>query len=252
MAVCDDAAHFEGRIAGIVREARALDRRLPEPVKLVVDDSQKGPAYAVSTPEQRRLIASVARTRASFSTRSTRARHSRGSWSSRARADPWRANEPCSCTRAAFQACSPKASRSQTRSVWTDEPLRWGVAPDPTRGCPPLDPDQAVPGPVVDELRDAQFCHGPTRPATGLPAKTAALTCPVATLSRSTARLRAVDKGPGTAWSGVEGADSPLVGFGATPQSRPLTGGCGRSCPRPSSRSRSRRASRRAAADRST
>ena len=26
-------------------------------------------------------------------------------------------------------------------------------------------------------------------------------------------------KGPGTAWSGVEGADSPLVGFGATPQS---------------------------------
>ena len=65
--------------------------------------------------------------------------------------------------------------------------------------------------------------NGPVaRPATALPAKTAAATCCLATLSRSTARLRAVDKGPGTAWSGVEGADSPLVGFGATPQSQAM------------------------------
>ena len=56
------------------------------------------------------------------------------------------------------------------------------------------------------------------RPATRLPAKTVAATCRLATSSRSTARLRAVDQGPGTAWSGAYGADSPLVGFGATPQ----------------------------------
>jgi len=60
VAVCDDARTFETRIEGIVREARALDPRLPDPVKLTVDDTHKGPAYAVSTPEQRRLIASVA------------------------------------------------------------------------------------------------------------------------------------------------------------------------------------------------
>jgi D-cysteine desulfhydrase len=61
MAVCDDAATFEARIAGIVAEARALVPALPEPARLVVDDRSKGPAYAVSTPEQRRLMARVAR-----------------------------------------------------------------------------------------------------------------------------------------------------------------------------------------------
>ena len=60
VAVCDDAQTFEARIEGIVREARTLDPRLPEPARLTVDDTHKGPAYAVSTPEQRRLIASVA------------------------------------------------------------------------------------------------------------------------------------------------------------------------------------------------
>ena len=61
MAVCDDAATFEARIAGIVAEARALVPALPDPARLVVDDRSKGPAYAVSTPEQRRLMAKVAR-----------------------------------------------------------------------------------------------------------------------------------------------------------------------------------------------
>jgi D-cysteine desulfhydrase len=61
MAVCDDAATFEARIAGIVAEARALAPALPEPARLVVDDRAKGPAYAVSTPEQRRLMARVGR-----------------------------------------------------------------------------------------------------------------------------------------------------------------------------------------------
>jgi D-cysteine desulfhydrase len=60
VAVCDDARTFEERIAGIVREARGLDSRLGEPVRVIVDDAYKGPAYAVSTPEQRRLLVSVA------------------------------------------------------------------------------------------------------------------------------------------------------------------------------------------------
>ena len=60
MAVCEDAATFETRIAGIMKEARQLDVRLPEPAKLVVDDGCKGPAYTVMTVEQRRLLARVA------------------------------------------------------------------------------------------------------------------------------------------------------------------------------------------------
>lgn len=61
MAVCDDAPTFEERIAGIVKEARAIDPTLGAPARLVVDDHAKGPAYAVSTPEQRRRIVEVAR-----------------------------------------------------------------------------------------------------------------------------------------------------------------------------------------------
>ena len=61
MAVCDDARTFEERIQSIIAEARTLDRRLPDPARLVVDDSAKGSAYAVSTPEQRARIAEVAR-----------------------------------------------------------------------------------------------------------------------------------------------------------------------------------------------
>jgi D-cysteine desulfhydrase len=61
MAVCDDAAYFEKTIARIVGEARAWDGSLGEPAPLVVDDRAKGPAYAVSTPEQRETIVRVAR-----------------------------------------------------------------------------------------------------------------------------------------------------------------------------------------------
>jgi D-cysteine desulfhydrase len=59
MAVCDDAAYFEGRITSIIKDARQLDTRLPEPVRVVVDDSAKGPAYAVMTFEQAKLLARV-------------------------------------------------------------------------------------------------------------------------------------------------------------------------------------------------
>ena len=61
MAVCDDAAYFEKTIARIVGEARAWDASLGAPAPLVVDDTAKGPAYAVSTPEQRATIVAVAR-----------------------------------------------------------------------------------------------------------------------------------------------------------------------------------------------
>ncbi|MFT3768817.1 MAG: D-cysteine desulfhydrase family protein [Minicystis sp.] len=61
MAVCDDAPTFEARIAGIVAEARALAPELGDAATLVVDDRAKGPAYAVSTTEQRALMARVAR-----------------------------------------------------------------------------------------------------------------------------------------------------------------------------------------------
>jgi D-cysteine desulfhydrase len=61
-AVCDDAAYFERVIGRIVDEARAWDATLGDPAELVVDDSAKGPAYAVSTAEQRETLARVART----------------------------------------------------------------------------------------------------------------------------------------------------------------------------------------------
>ena len=59
MAVCDDAAYFDARIKAIMQDARQLDTRLPEPVQLIVEDSCKGPAYAVMTIEQRKLLARV-------------------------------------------------------------------------------------------------------------------------------------------------------------------------------------------------
>ncbi len=61
MAVCDDAATFEAIIARIIGEARALEPGLTGLARPVVDDRAKGPAYAVSTPEQRRKIVEVAR-----------------------------------------------------------------------------------------------------------------------------------------------------------------------------------------------
>jgi D-cysteine desulfhydrase len=61
MAVCDDAATFEAIITRIIAEARAVDPTLAAPAKLTVDDSAKGPAYAVSTAEQRARIVEAAR-----------------------------------------------------------------------------------------------------------------------------------------------------------------------------------------------
>lgn len=61
MAVCDDAAFFAKRIDGIIAEARALVPALPDGVRAQVDDAARGPAYAVASAEQRRLIVAVAR-----------------------------------------------------------------------------------------------------------------------------------------------------------------------------------------------
>jgi len=59
--VCDDAPTFTARIAGIMAEARARAPELGPGADLTVDDRWKGPAYAVSTQEQRKLMVRVAR-----------------------------------------------------------------------------------------------------------------------------------------------------------------------------------------------
>lgn len=61
MAVCDDQATFEAIIARIISEARELEPTLTGLARLIVDDRAKGPAYAISTPEQRRGIVDAAR-----------------------------------------------------------------------------------------------------------------------------------------------------------------------------------------------
>ena len=61
IAVCDDAATFDKRIAEIMTEARALDDTLGESASLVVDDSFKGPAYGVSNPQQWRSAVTATR-----------------------------------------------------------------------------------------------------------------------------------------------------------------------------------------------
>ena len=61
MAVCDDAAYFEKTITRIVAEARSWDASFGQPVPIVVDDAAKGPAYAVSSREQRETLVKVAR-----------------------------------------------------------------------------------------------------------------------------------------------------------------------------------------------
>ncbi len=61
MAVCDDSATFERRIGTIIAESRGIDPTLGEPVRWWVDDSAKGPAYGVSTPEQRACMVETAR-----------------------------------------------------------------------------------------------------------------------------------------------------------------------------------------------
>jgi D-cysteine desulfhydrase len=61
MVVQYDAPTFERVIARVVDEARAIVPELSGTAKLVVDDRAKGPAYAVSSPEQRALMVRVAR-----------------------------------------------------------------------------------------------------------------------------------------------------------------------------------------------
>lgn len=61
MAVCDDEATFARITLRIMDEARALEPLLGAPALLVIDDTAKGPAYGVSTPEQRKQIVAAAR-----------------------------------------------------------------------------------------------------------------------------------------------------------------------------------------------
>jgi D-cysteine desulfhydrase len=61
MAVCDDVPTFEAIITRVMGEARELVPDLGEAARWVVDDRAKGPAYAVSTVEQRALMVRVAR-----------------------------------------------------------------------------------------------------------------------------------------------------------------------------------------------
>ncbi|HXX66467.1 MAG TPA: D-cysteine desulfhydrase family protein [Polyangiaceae bacterium] len=61
MAVCDDRAFFENAIARIVGEARSWDPALTDTASVVVDDSSRGPAYGVSSADQRATIVRVAR-----------------------------------------------------------------------------------------------------------------------------------------------------------------------------------------------
>jgi D-cysteine desulfhydrase len=61
MAVCDDVPYFEKTIARIVGEARAWDASLGQPAPVDVDAAAKGPAYAISTRDQRETIVGAAR-----------------------------------------------------------------------------------------------------------------------------------------------------------------------------------------------
>jgi D-cysteine desulfhydrase len=61
MAVSDDAAYFRAVVGQVMSEARAWDASLGEPAPLVIDDAARGPAYGVSTPEQRATMIRVAR-----------------------------------------------------------------------------------------------------------------------------------------------------------------------------------------------
>jgi len=60
-AVSDDRQYIEQVIARVVSEARALDPSLTREAHLVVDDSAKGPAYAVMSEEQRAFLVRVGR-----------------------------------------------------------------------------------------------------------------------------------------------------------------------------------------------
>ena len=62
MAVCDSADYFQRRVEAQMHEARARCGGLPTSPPFVVDDAGKGPAYAVTTTEQRAFLVDVART----------------------------------------------------------------------------------------------------------------------------------------------------------------------------------------------
>lgn len=61
MAVCDDEAYFTRRIEAQMAEARARCPGLPTAPPFVVDAHGKGPAYGVTTAEQRAFLVDVAR-----------------------------------------------------------------------------------------------------------------------------------------------------------------------------------------------
>jgi D-cysteine desulfhydrase len=60
-AVCDDEAYFTKKVTELVEEAHALVDDLPWSPPFTIDDSARGPAYGVATPEQRAFIVDVAR-----------------------------------------------------------------------------------------------------------------------------------------------------------------------------------------------
>lgn len=61
MAVCDDRAYFEARIADIVADAAQHLAAAPDLAQLRVIDAYKGPAYAVPSGEQLAFISAAAR-----------------------------------------------------------------------------------------------------------------------------------------------------------------------------------------------
>jgi len=61
MAVCNDVDYFERTIGTIIEACRSLAPELGAPCSWTVDDSAKGPAYAVSTPPQRARMIEAAR-----------------------------------------------------------------------------------------------------------------------------------------------------------------------------------------------
>jgi D-cysteine desulfhydrase len=61
IAVCDDRAYFEARIAGILSEAESYLAAASQPIaRLRILDDFKGPAYGVASPEQLAFIRAVA------------------------------------------------------------------------------------------------------------------------------------------------------------------------------------------------
>jgi D-cysteine desulfhydrase len=62
LAVCDDRAYFEQRIAGIIADANTWFSQPPAAARLRVVDEYQGPGYGVPSAEQVSFIREVART----------------------------------------------------------------------------------------------------------------------------------------------------------------------------------------------